>query len=145
MTPISRTAAISRAAFRAVVMGPTAIAAIVIMMAITISSSISEKPRRAWLDFIPNILDARRGRNVERLVNTSVNLFPGNQLVENGQDLLPVKIRPLDLAAHGQFVAMAAHQLLHQLSGDVDITAQHFGRVPAEEQAIEQGGFPLGR
>ena len=70
-------------------------------------------------------------------------LLAGDQLVEDRQDLLAVKIGALKFLPHGLLIAVAEHQLVQELPWDVDVAAQGFGRVPAQEQPIEQGRLAL--
>src|SRR6478736_4562677 len=112
MLPISRITAISLAPCIWVFILGTAIARITRMMEITIRSSISVKPRRRWrVVLIPDILDARRVKSVQGIVRTprgSVNsngcpvlgLLAGDQLVEDRQDLLAIKVGSLELLPH---------------------------------------------
>src|SRR5512142_1484263 len=101
MLPISRITAISRAPCICVFILGTAIARMTRMMEITIRSSMRVKPRRRWrIVPIPDILDALRAESVQdqsrgsfwELVNPYrrpvLGFFTGDQLVEDGEDLL---------------------------------------------------------
>src|SRR6476620_12029184 len=73
----------------------------------------------------------------------ALEALPRNQLVEDRQDLLAVNVRPVQLLLHSKFVLVPAKQLIVELLRNVDIAPQCIRGMPSEEQAIEQGGFPL--
>ena len=78
-------------------------------------------------------------------VRSFQGLLAGDQFVEDRQDLLAVKVGALEFLPYGLLIAMAEHQLVQELPGDVDIAAQGFGGVPPQEQPIEQGRLALRR
>jgi hypothetical protein len=49
----------------------------------------------------------------------------------------------MEFFAHLHFIAMALHHFIQQFAGNVDILAERFGRVAAEEQAVKKRRFPL--
>ena len=59
-------------------------------------------------------------------MNPGVDLLPGDQFVENGQDLFAVHVGALDFGSHGQFIPVTPHQFVQKLLWDVDIPTQSF-------------------
>jgi hypothetical protein len=73
------------------------------------------------------------------------SLLTRDQLVENRQNLLAVQERTLQFLPHGLLITVTEHKLVQELPGDVDIAAEGFGGVPAQEQPIKQGSLTLRR
>jgi len=52
--------------------------------------------------------------------------------------LLAIQVGALEPLPYRLLIAVAKHQLVQELDRHVDIAAQGFGGVPAQEQAVEQ-------
>src|SRR5579883_353862 len=111
MVVIWRMAAISRADISCLFICGTAIAAITRMIAITINSSISVKPRRLRWRCITIILDVQNEENVEmpgKLMNSLADALAVDQFIENSQHLFAVGINTLEFGLDGALITMAS-------------------------------------
>src|ERR1700735_1212649 len=83
----------------------------------------------------------RPGRS--KLLQTRAVLFVQHQPVEDGQHLLAINIHALQVLPKRSLEIVGLHPLIEQRPGHVNILAQSFDRVAAQEKSVEKGGFPL--
>jgi hypothetical protein len=77
------------------------------------------------------------------LLNALLLGVPPDQGVENGQDMAAVFDHAVeDVAEFGVALGVAV-PLDHDGLRHFDVAAKLFGRMPAQEQAVEKRGFPL--
>jgi hypothetical protein len=81
--------------------------------------------------------------SIDAGVDPFTNALAVYQLIKDREHLFPVEVDLLEFFAHGEFIAVPSQQLVQQLSGNVDVAAQSFGRMPAQEEAVEKSRFAL--
>ena len=74
-------------------------------------------------------------------MNAGAVAFVENQLVENREYLFAELVDPAEAFAEAGFVAAGAKPFGEHVAGHVDVAAQGFGGLAAEEEAVEHSRF----
>src|ERR1017187_1115940 len=72
------------------------------------------------------------------------HLFVRDQPIENRQHLLAIRVHAVQILAEGCLEIARPHPLLQHRAGHVDVLPERVHIVSPQEEAVEEGGFPLG-
>jgi hypothetical protein len=81
--------------------------------------------------------------NTRLLLNARLVLLVHYQAVENGQNLFAITVDALQRVAKSGLEIGGSQPFVEHGAGDIDILAQMFHGVTAQEQAVEKRRLPL--
>ena len=77
------------------------------------------------------------------LDKVDAGMFVRNQAIENRQHLFSILVNAIEIRAECALEIFSSEPLIDNAARDVDILAEGFERVPAQEQSVEECSFAL--